>query len=57
MKETVAAIKSAGLRDKVKIMIGGGQINEEIKEYAGADGFGKDAVAGVTYAKKWVGVK
>jgi len=57
MKETVAAIKSAGLRDKVKIMIGGGQINEEIKEYAGADGFGKDAVAGVTYAKKWVGAK
>ena len=57
MKETVAAIESAGLRDKVKIMIGGGQINEEIKEYAHADGYGKDAVAGVTYAKKWVGAK
>jgi 5-methyltetrahydrofolate--homocysteine methyltransferase len=57
MKDTVAAIESAGLRDKVKIMIGGGQINEEVKEYAGADGYGKDAVAGVSYAKKWVGVK
>jgi methanogenic corrinoid protein MtbC1 len=57
MKNTVAAIKSAGLRDKVKIMIGGGQINEEVKEYAGADGYGKDAVAGISYAKKWVGVK
>ena len=57
MKDTVAAIESAGLRDKVKIMIGGGQINEEIKEYAHADGYGKDAVAGVTYAKKWVGAK
>jgi methanogenic corrinoid protein MtbC1 len=54
MKNTVAAIQSAGLRDKVKIMIGGGQINEEIKEYAGADGFGKDAMAGVSLAKKWV---
>ena len=57
MKNTVAAIKSAGLRDKVKIMIGGGQINEEVKEYAGADGYGKDAMAGISFAKKWVGVK
>jgi methanogenic corrinoid protein MtbC1 len=54
MKDTVAAIKSAGLRDKVKIMIGGGQVNEEINEYAGADGYGKDAMAGVSLAKKWV---
>ena len=57
MKDTVAAIESAGLRDKVKIMIGGGQINDEIKEYAGADGYGKDAMAGVTFAKKWVNGK
>jgi 5-methyltetrahydrofolate--homocysteine methyltransferase len=57
MKNTVAAIESAGLRDKVKIMIGGGQINEEVKEFAGADGYGKDAVAGISLAKKWVGVK
>ena len=56
MKNTVAAIKSAGLRDKVKIMIGGGQINEEVNEYAGADGYGKDAVAGISMAKKWAGV-
>jgi 5-methyltetrahydrofolate--homocysteine methyltransferase len=57
MKNTVAAIESAGLRDKVKIMIGGGQINEEVNEYAGADGYGRDAVAGISFAKKWVGVK
>jgi 5-methyltetrahydrofolate--homocysteine methyltransferase len=57
MKDTVAAIKSAGLRDKVKIMIGGGQINEQVNEYAGADGYGKDAVAGISFAKKWIGVK
>ena len=54
MKDTVAAIESAGLRDKVKIMIGGGQVNEEINKYAGADGYGKDAMAGVSFAKKWV---
>jgi 5-methyltetrahydrofolate--homocysteine methyltransferase len=57
MKETVEAIKAAGLRDKVKIMIGGGQINESIKEYAGADAYGKDAVAGVSLAKMWVGAR
>jgi methanogenic corrinoid protein MtbC1 len=56
MKNTVAAIASAGLRDKVKIMIGGGQINEEVRVYAGADGYGRDAMAGISFAKKWVGV-
>jgi methanogenic corrinoid protein MtbC1 len=57
MKETVEAIKAAGLRDGVKIMIGGGQVNDKIQEYAGADAYGKDAMAGVSLAKKWVGVK
>lgn len=55
MKETVEAIKTAGLREKVKIMIGGGQVGEEIMTYTGADGFGKDAVVGVTLTKKWLG--
>ena len=57
MKETVEAINSAGLRDGVKIMIGGGQVNEKIQEYAGADAYGKDAMAGVSLAKKWVSAK
>jgi methanogenic corrinoid protein MtbC1 len=57
MKNTVEAIDSAGLRDQVKIMIGGGQVNEEVNEYAGADGYGKDAVAGISYAKEWTGAK
>ena len=57
MKQTVQAIKDAGLRDKVKVMIGGGQISEEIKNYTGADAYGKDAMAGVSLAKKWVGAK
>jgi methylmalonyl-CoA mutase cobalamin-binding domain/chain len=57
MKETVEAIKAAGLRDEVKIMVGGGQVNEEIRNYAGADAYGKDAMAGVSLAKKWVGAR
>ena len=56
MKETIEAIKTAGLRDQVKIMIGGGQIDEQVKEYTGADAYGKDAMAAVTLAKKWLGV-
>ena len=57
MKQTIEAMKAAGLRDKVKVMIGGGQVSEEIKKYTGADAYGKDAMVGVTLAKKWVGAK
>lgn len=57
MKDTVEAMDKADLRDKVKIMIGGGQINEEIREHTGADAYGKDAMAGVSLAKEWVGSK
>ena len=57
MKNTVTAIEAAGLRDKVKIMLGGGQVNEEISNYAGADAYGNDAMAGVSLAREWVGGK
>jgi 5-methyltetrahydrofolate--homocysteine methyltransferase len=52
MKETVAALKAAGLSD-VKVMIGGGQIDEQIRKYTGADAYGKDAMAAVALAKSW----
>jgi methanogenic corrinoid protein MtbC1 len=54
MKETVAALKAAGLTD-VKVMIGGGQIDEQIRQYSGADAYGKDAMAAVELAKNWIG--
>ena len=54
MVETVKAIKDAGLRDQVKIMIGGGQIDDVIKEYTGADAYGLDAIAAVNLAKGWI---
>jgi 5-methyltetrahydrofolate--homocysteine methyltransferase len=38
-------------------MIGGCQITEEVRKYTGADAYGKDAMSGVTLAKKWVGAK
>ena len=55
MKDTVEAIEAAGLRDKVKIMIGGGQMTEKIREYARADAYGDDAMAAVNLAQKWIG--
>lgn len=55
MKETIAAIKAAGLRDSVKIMIGGGTVDDKVREYAGADAYGLDAMAAVSLAQKWTG--
>ena len=52
MKETIGAIEKSGLRDKVKIIIGGGNVNEAIMKYARADAFGVDAMAAVAFAKK-----
>jgi 5-methyltetrahydrofolate--homocysteine methyltransferase len=52
MKATVQALKDAGLTD-VKVMIGGGQIDENIRQYTGADAYGKDAMAAVAIAKNW----
>ena len=57
MKETVQALQDAGLRDQVKIMIGGGQMSDKVKEYAGADAYGPDAMAGVRLCKQWIGGK
>jgi methanogenic corrinoid protein MtbC1 len=55
MKETVDAIQAAGLRDQVKIMVGGGQMDDQVKAYTGADGYGRDAMAAVKLAKDWIG--
>jgi methylmalonyl-CoA mutase cobalamin-binding domain/chain len=53
----VEAIKKAGLRDKVSIMIGGGPVTDLVRESTGCDFYGKDAVAGTEFALKVVGSK
>jgi methanogenic corrinoid protein MtbC1 len=55
MKKTVQAFEKAGLRDRVKIMIGGGQVDEIVREYTKADAYGKNAMAAVSLAKEWSG--
>ena len=52
MKDTVAALQAAGL-DDVRVMIGGGQVNEQIREYTGADAYGDDAMEAVAIAQQW----
>jgi len=57
MKETVQSIKDAGLRDKVRIMVGGGTLDDTVREYVGADAFGRFAGDAVSLAKEWIGGK
>ncbi|HEX5392848.1 MAG TPA: cobalamin-dependent protein [Rhodocyclaceae bacterium] len=56
MKETIAAFDQAGVRDKFKVMIGGGQIDETVRAYTGADAFGVNAVEAVNLCRNWMGV-
>jgi len=55
MKATVEALREAGLGDDVKVMIGGGQVDDFACEYAGANAWGPDAMSAVRLAKEWVG--
>jgi methanogenic corrinoid protein MtbC1 len=54
MRETVEALSAAGLRTKVKVMIGGGPVTEQVRAYAGADAVGADAQAAVTLCDGWI---
>lgn len=55
MKETIQAIEKAGLRGKVRIMIGGAQVTDQVRDYTGADACCPDAVAGLRLASQWIG--
>lgn len=55
MRDTVAALQTAGLRQNRKIMIGGGQVDQAICDYTGADAFGMNAMAAVNLCQGWAG--
>jgi 5-methyltetrahydrofolate--homocysteine methyltransferase len=55
MQHTINALEEAGVRDKVKIMIGGAPVTQSFAEYIGADGYAANAAAAVELAKKFVG--
>ncbi|MFX1588913.1 MAG: B12-binding domain-containing protein [Promethearchaeota archaeon] len=56
MKEIIGKLEETGLRDKVKIMIGGGTVDERTVDYVGADAYGQSAVDAVNIATKWMEV-
>ncbi len=53
MKSTVDGIAAAGLRDQVKIMIGGAPVDENVRVYTGADGWGGDVSHAIKLADEW----
>jgi 5-methyltetrahydrofolate--homocysteine methyltransferase len=55
MKETIEAFDREGMRARFKVMIGGGQIDETVRAYTGADAFGINAVAAVNLCRAWMG--
>jgi 5-methyltetrahydrofolate--homocysteine methyltransferase len=55
MGHTIKALEEAGLRDKVKIMVGGAPVDAEFAKRIGADGYGSNAPAGADLAKKFAG--
>jgi len=56
MLETIAALQKAGLRDKVKVMIGGAPVTERYAQKIGADSYASDAGSAVNKAKNLLGV-
>lgn len=52
MKDVISKITDAGLRDKVKIVIGGAVCNEEVRKYVSADYYALEATLGIDYIKK-----
>ena len=52
MKNVVDTLKKAGIRDQVKVIIGGKPTDEQVREYVGADYYAPDAVAGVKICKE-----
>ena len=56
MKTTITALEAAGMRGKVKVLVGGAPVTQHYAEQIGADGFGENANSAVTLARKLVAV-
>jgi 5-methyltetrahydrofolate--homocysteine methyltransferase len=54
MKVTIDAMKDAGVRDKVKVIVGGAPLTQSYADQIGADGFSKDASTAVRKAKELI---
>ena len=56
MKTTIEALKQAGVRDKVKVLVGGAPVTRQYAEEIGADGYGENASNAVALARRLCGV-
>jgi 5-methyltetrahydrofolate--homocysteine methyltransferase len=56
MKRTIDALEKAGLRDQVKVMIGGAPVNQAYADEIGADGYARDSTLAVVRATELLGV-
>jgi len=56
MKDVVEALTQKGLRQDLKIMVGGGVVNENVKTHINADGYTKDAMDGLNQCKRLLGL-
>ncbi|MFB3830111.1 MAG: corrinoid protein [Bryobacteraceae bacterium] len=54
MKTTIQALQAAGVREKVKVLVGGAPVTEQYANEIGADGYGENAIAAVNLARKMV---
>jgi 5-methyltetrahydrofolate--homocysteine methyltransferase len=57
MEHTIKALEEAGVRDQVKVMVGGAPVTQSFADQIGADGYASNAAAAVEMAKKFVGKK
>jgi 5-methyltetrahydrofolate--homocysteine methyltransferase len=57
MKGTIEALEEAGMRDKVKVVIGGAPVTQKYADEIGADGYGRDAAAAANLVKSLLGVE
>jgi 5-methyltetrahydrofolate--homocysteine methyltransferase len=55
MREVIKALKEAGIREKVKVMIGGAPVTQRYADEIGADGYAPDAASAVEKAKELIG--
>jgi len=56
MKATIEALKQAGIRDKVKVLVGGAPVTQRFADEIGADGYSETAAGAVAVAKKVLGL-
>jgi 5-methyltetrahydrofolate--homocysteine methyltransferase len=57
MKRVIEQLKAEGIRDRVRVIVGGAPLDQKFADQIGADGYGKDAVEAVSLARKLVAAK